>query len=147
MPVFIFTTFEDPSATIGTFGNGLNDAGQIVGNITNSSGNHGFLLSGGTYTPIDHPSANNQTFAEGVNDAGQIAGYYRIAIRIAHAFLDSGGTYTTLDDPSATNGTFAEGVNDAGQIVGYYQTATGTGFHVFLAIPHNPPPPGGTTAL
>src|SRR5260370_35238129 len=76
MPVYIYTTLDDPSATNGTFGNGINDAGQIVGNITNSSGNHGFLLSGGTYTAIDDPSANNQTFPEGINAAGQIAGYY-----------------------------------------------------------------------
>ncbi len=57
MPVYIFTTFDNPSATIGTFGNAINDTGQIVGNITNSGSQHGFLLSGGTYTAIDDPSA------------------------------------------------------------------------------------------
>ena len=71
MPVYMYTTFDDPSATVGTFGNGINDTGQIVGNITNAGSQDGFLLSGGTYTAIDDPSATNQTVAQGINDAGR----------------------------------------------------------------------------
>jgi hypothetical protein len=39
-----YTTHDDPSATNGTFAQGINDAGQIVGFYTNASGiTHGFL--------------------------------------------------------------------------------------------------------
>jgi hypothetical protein len=31
MPINIFTTFDDPSATRGTFADGINAGGQIVG--------------------------------------------------------------------------------------------------------------------
>src|SRR5262249_31779900 len=88
MPVYNYTTFDDPLATIGTFGNGINDAGQIVGNISNSGSFHGFLLSGGTYTPIDDPLATTENFAEGINNAGQIVGWYGNATG-EHGFLRS----------------------------------------------------------
>src|SRR6516225_5878255 len=151
MPVYNYTTFDDPSATIGTFANSINDTGQIVGHISDAVSSHGFLLSGGTFTTLDDPLATGGTFAEGINDAGQIVGFYQNASG-NHGFLLSGGTYTTLDDPSATSGTgsgtVANGINDAGQIVGFYQNATGTGIHGFLlTITPNPSPPAGTTAL
>jgi probable HAF family extracellular repeat protein len=49
MPVYTYTTFDDPLATTnGTIANGINGLGQIVGTYFNASGEHGFLLSGGT---------------------------------------------------------------------------------------------------
>src|SRR5437879_3193506 len=98
MPVYIFTTFDDPAATIGTFGNAINDTGQIVGNITNVGSQHGFLLSGGTYIAIDDPSATNQTVAQGINDAGQIVGWYSDN-NGDHGFLLANGLYSPIDDP------------------------------------------------
>ena len=55
MPVYNFIPLDDPSATGGTFATGINASGQIVGHYNTSSGDHGFLLSGGTYTPLDDP--------------------------------------------------------------------------------------------
>jgi uncharacterized membrane protein len=57
MPVYTYTTLDDPSATNFTQAFGINSAGQIVGSYGNASGTHGFLLSGGTYTTIDDPLA------------------------------------------------------------------------------------------
>jgi len=140
MPIYNYTTSDDPSGFF-THAQGINDGGQIVGHYRNDSGNHGFLLSGGTYTIIDDPleaggvipGQGTGTDAEGINDAGQIVGYYYDSNGITHGFLynpTGGGTYTTLDAPLATN-TQALGINNFGQIVGYYTDSHGTS-HGFL---------------
>jgi probable HAF family extracellular repeat protein len=41
-----------------TFASGINSLGQIVGNYSNATGNHGFLLSGGQYITLDDPLAS-----------------------------------------------------------------------------------------
>ena len=63
MPVYTYTTLDDPLATNGTVAYGINATGQIVGSYTNVSGAHGFLLSGGTYTTLDDPLGTNGTGA------------------------------------------------------------------------------------
>jgi probable HAF family extracellular repeat protein len=55
----VFTTLDDPWAVrngigTGTFLSGINSSGQVVGRFTDAMSNeHGFLLSGGTFTTID----------------------------------------------------------------------------------------------
>ena len=39
-----YTTLDAPTATLGTFARGINDAGQIVGSYRDSK-NHGFLFN------------------------------------------------------------------------------------------------------
>jgi uncharacterized membrane protein len=75
MPINIFTTFDDPSAVSGTQASGVNGTDQIVGIYQGSTGTHGFLLSGGTFTSLDKPSAQ-ATAAFGINSSGQIVGEY-----------------------------------------------------------------------
>jgi hypothetical protein len=49
MPIHVSNTFDDPSAITGTtHAFGVNDTDQIVGRFQNTTGQHGFLLSGGT---------------------------------------------------------------------------------------------------
>ena len=124
MPVYNYTTLDDPSAGSGgaTFAFGINDAGQIVGFYQDSlSHQHGFLYSGGTYTAIDDPLGTNGTVATGINNAGQIVGNYSDSSFAHHGFFFN-GAFDTLDDPSAADGlgTLATGVNDLGWIVGVY---------------------------
>ena len=59
MPVYTYTTFDNPLNTSGdgTLASGMNDTGQIVGTYADASGVHGFLLSGGSYTTLDDPLA------------------------------------------------------------------------------------------
>jgi len=114
MPVYNYTTLDDPFATHGTLAYGINGAGQIVGFYLDDfmSGEHGFLLSGGDYTTLD-TLAPGGTQAFGINAAGAIVGSFSDAIG-SHGFLLGGGAYTAL------NGTIAAvGINGAGQIVGY----------------------------
>jgi len=59
MPIYTYTTLDDPSAAGGISPQGINDTGQIVGQYADASGKiHGFLYSGGTYTPLDDPNAS-----------------------------------------------------------------------------------------
>src|SRR5262249_57246583 len=102
MPVYTYTTLDDPLAVMGTFAQGINASGQIVGSYVNNGG-HGFLLSGGTYTTLDDPVATQSTSAQGINSAGQIVGYYGDSNFINHGFLLCGGNYTTPDTPAAVH--------------------------------------------
>ena len=131
MPVYTYTTIDDPLATKGTTAEDINNAGQIVGSYDNGSGQHGFLYSNGVFTTLDDPLATNGTEALGINDLGQIVGDYSDATGV-HGFLYSGGNYTTLDDPSTPFNTRAAGINDLGQIVGFYLAGTPPSFHGFL---------------
>src|SRR5207244_2525275 len=130
----------------GTFANGINDKGQIVGVYADANGFHGFLRnSNGTFLTLDDPLATQGTTARDINAVGEIVGLYDDAPD-THGLLDSGGTYFTLDDPWATPGTEAIRINAAGQIVGIYVDAN-FDTHGFLEVPGpNPAPPAGTTA-
>jgi len=151
MPIYAYTTLDDPLGPLGTSAQGINTSGQIAGYYLDSSNSsHGFLYSGGTYTTLDDPLANavaGGTAANGINGAGQIIGYYRDATFKYHGFLYSGGasgTYTTLpDDPSAGPlGIVPYGINASGQIVGYYFDGSGNE-HGFSHLHHHRAPVDG----
>jgi probable HAF family extracellular repeat protein len=101
-----------------------------------STGTHGFLDTGGSFTTIDVPGAVF-TNAYGINDSGQIVGRFGDATGNFHGFLDTDGSFTTIDVPGAMM-TNAYGINDSGQIVGQYVDSSGIG-HGFLATPQRPP--------
>ena len=107
MPVYTYTTLDDPLATNGTVAHGINGMGQIVGTYNpDASSSHPFLYSAGAYTTLpDDPSATAGTQPTDINDAGQIVGNYGVVLAghgvANHGFLYSGGTYSTLDDPFA----------------------------------------------
>ena len=62
----------DVPGSSGTGARGINDTGQIVGVFFDASNTqHGFLLSGGSFTTIDVPGSSF-TAAAGINDTGQI---------------------------------------------------------------------------
>ena len=120
---YAFTTIDVPGAT-STVGNGINDAGQIVGTYDNQ---HGFLFSNGSYTTVDVAGVQF-TQASGINASGQIVGYYGGPTFSGqlNGFLLSGGVYTTLGVPGSTL-TAAFGINASGQIVGTYSAPSGGG--------------------
>src|SRR5262249_34723762 len=135
MPIYTYTTLDDPSSTQDTYAYGINDTGQIVGYyyIGTTASTHGFLRNGSTYTPLDDSLAVGSaggTLAFGINASGQIVGQYA-DLSGTHGFLYSGGAYTTLNDPSANNFTRAYGINASGQIVGQYRDASAV-VHGFL---------------
>ena len=102
MSINIFNTFNDPSALTGTTqAFGLNDADQIVGYYQDATGNHGYVLSGGTFITLNDPSASgaNGTIAFGINASGFVVGGYGVGSITAHGFLSTTPT-TALTPPS-----------------------------------------------
>jgi len=79
MPVYTFTTLNDPLATDGTLAHGINGSGQIVGQYANNNtGINGFLLSGGTYTTIADPLAT-QHFTEALGTRDRSSAFTLLA--------------------------------------------------------------------
>jgi|SRR6516164_7878351 len=118
MPIYTYTTLDDPLATTSTIASGINDMGQIVGSYRNASGRHGFLYSGGVYTTLDDPQASANaggTSAFGISKTGQIVGGYFDSSGLEHGFLYNGSSYSILDDSLGTNGTEPSGINASGQ--------------------------------
>lgn len=72
-PSYQFTPIDVPGSS-GTQANGLNAAGDIVGDYYLGAAPHGFLMSGGNYTTIDVPGAS-ATIPQAINASGQIVGY------------------------------------------------------------------------
>ena len=76
-PINGYTTLPLAGAQF-TIANGLNDAGEVVGNYLDSSGRqHGFFATEPSYavTPLNYPGANF-TIANGINNAGTIVGLF-----------------------------------------------------------------------
>jgi hypothetical protein len=127
----VFTTIDDPNATVGTEAADVNSSEQIVGSYDFTDPNHplegahGFLLSGGVFTAIDYPAQGvTSTTPNGINGAGDVVGVYRMSSP-GIAFLLSGGVYNSFVYPGGCC-THANGINDAGQIVGQYKTPDDT---------------------
>ena len=114
MPVYTYTTIDDPLGTSVAFG--INDAGQVVGGYSDATNHeHGFLYSGGTFTTL---ALSADTLAYGINAAGQIVGTYLDANGRNQGFLldPNRGVfppYFNIEYPSARE-TFAYGINDSG---------------------------------
>ncbi len=101
----IYTTFADPLAAFGTYAQGINDAGQIVGFYADSGHiDHGFLYFDGVFTTIDDPLGVNGTVVTGINNLGQVVGYYKDAGGAFHGFEAAIPNTTAEDTPLTING-------------------------------------------
>jgi uncharacterized membrane protein len=127
-----YSTVNFPGG-VGTHANGINNAGNIVGQYKDTSGgpHHGFLDGGGSFTTIDVAGASD-TFASAINTSGDIVGAYAISGSV-FGFLDKGGNFSTIAFPGAT-GTEVYGINDHDDIVGVYKDQNGV-LHGFEAVP------------
>ena len=88
MPINIFSTIDDPLAPSITEAHGINDLGLVAGSFFDASNHqHGFLLSGSTFTTIDVTfPGTTATEALGVNNAGTVVGVFRDASGL-HGFM------------------------------------------------------------
>ena len=113
-----------PGATPNSTGAfGINDAGQIVGDY-HAAGIAwgGFLLSGGTFSPVTYPAGSTYSYPVGIGNNGEIVGF---SLNSSGTALDGyskvGSTYSDLNVPAAWGtGTIPGGVNKFGTIVGQY---------------------------
>jgi hypothetical protein len=159
----IITTFDAPGAGTaagqGTFANGMNTSGNIVGFIRDANAaRHAFLrASDGTFTIFDDPNAgtcsascgtigNGQgTRAYAINPSGEIVGFFTDNGGRCHGYVRSAsGAFTQIDAPDAgpgpaPQGTFPSqftpgGINPAGAITGFYVDASSVQ-HGFVRAP------------
>ena len=83
---YTWTTLDHPSATQGTYLNGI-DGANMVGFYTDGSGNnHGILWDGSTWATLNHPSATNGTYLFGIDGANMV-GYYQDSSGTSHGFM------------------------------------------------------------
>ena len=96
--------------------------GRSSGLFSDSTGAHGFLNTGGSFTQIDVPGAIDlRTLRYQRRGADR---RFFCDSTSGHGFLDTGGSFTTFDVPGASI-TEAHSINDAGQIVGFFNDSTG----------------------
>jgi probable HAF family extracellular repeat protein len=117
-----YTQIDYPGAVM-TEATGINTAGDITGLYDDSTGGHGFLLSGGAYTTIDYPGAQ-YSYLYGINDNGQIVG---LAEPVGFLYDMNTQAFTTISYPGATF-TFPLAINNAGTIAGFFQQQKGNHF-------------------
>src|ERR1700730_312052 len=121
----------DPTGSVFTNPNAIDDVGEITGFYVDASGvGHGFLRTlGGTITTFDAPGAGTGagqgTFGVGLTLNREIEGVYVDANGVLHGFVRSNrGTFTTFDVSSAGTGagqgTLPESNNTLGAIAGNY---------------------------
>jgi probable HAF family extracellular repeat protein len=114
---YSFTTIDVPQSTA-THAFGINGQGQIVGYFVDATGAHGFVLSGGSFTPFDVPGTNIMlTVGQGINTGGDIVGHVRES-GVDRGFLKIGSSFTFIDVPGRA--TYPFGINDARQISGTF---------------------------
>ena len=116
----------DPNDTLGfTEGRGINNSRTVCGDYASSDGNnHGFFLSGGTFTEYDVPGALS-TAVLGINDPADFVGTFDPGTGILQAFISVGGTLTSFSVPAAIS-TLAYEINNSKQLtVGYYIDSSG----------------------
>ena len=116
----------DPNDNVGfTEGRGINNSGTVCGdNFTSDGTDHGFFLSGGTFTQYDVPGATN-TILLSVNEGGDFTGGFSDSSLIFQAFVNVGGNLTSFTVPGALS-TFAYEINNSKQlVVGYYIDSSG----------------------
>jgi probable HAF family extracellular repeat protein len=109
-----------PSFTA-SFGNGINDAGQVAGFVQDSVRIHAFFYDG-SFHDLNALPGFPFGLAGAVNNAGQIIGNSEAGdLSVLHGFLHSGtGPLTAADDIGTLGGSSssARGINDQGVVVG-----------------------------
>jgi hypothetical protein len=116
----------DPNDTVGfTEGRGINNSRTVCGDYATSDGNnHGFFLSGGTFTEYDVPGAVS-TSVLGINDVADFTGSFSYGSGIFQGFVSVGGTLTSFSVPGALLTLAYEINNNKKLVVGYYIDASG----------------------
>lgn len=115
-------TFRYPGG-MSTEAHGVSD-GKIVGAYASVAGasEHGFLYSGGTFTPIDFPGAL-LTCPMDISNGVVTGRYENDGGGGNHGFLWDGATYTALEDPPESRDTYVSRIS-GGNIIGNYNDSS-----------------------
>lgn len=127
----VFTEFDVDGANA-TIVDGLNDAGDFVGNYsTDTVFAAAFSNIEGMTNPIIIPGDRGNSFAYAINRSRQITGGYQLRGTIHGWWQDSDGTVYAPFDPPHSVGTLPFGLNDHGWVVGRFSRNAVDG-HGFL---------------
>jgi hypothetical protein len=110
----------------GSYGQSINDSGEIAGYYTGATGYEGFIRdSMGNVTTLNVPGAA-WTQAYGINNSGEVVGLYNSGATNAvnQSFLYDDGNYTTIDVPGSSY-TYAYSINNNGEISGEADLSSG----------------------
>ena len=133
-PVTQLTRTISEHAGYGTFPNGINSSGVIVGD--NEGKGSSPILKGwednNTLTKSVNVKNALSTNPTTINAAGTIGGWYFDAASVRHGFTRA-GTKTTIIDPPGATITFLANIADDGTVVGSYSDA-GSHYHGFSEI-------------
>jgi hypothetical protein len=139
-PGFIYypngtSTLFSPPGNFETVGEGVNDAGDVVGSVEDPGNGvtHGFIRTpDGTLTLFDVPNGINATQATGINNSGEITGSNTDSALVQHGFAmeADGADFMSFDACSYRSdqigGTFAEAINNLGEVAGECDSQSGT---------------------
>lgn len=121
-----------PGTNRPTWVSGINNLKQMVGDVSTSSSDEGFLYAHGNYQRTDFPDAVITDF-NGINDNGIVVGYSWANSCQGCGFAFKDGKFLSFTYPGALF-TVAQGINNSGQIVGWYEVDD-THFHGFVTSP------------
>lgn len=118
-----------------SYGDSINDAGQVVGDAETSSGvNHAFLWQGGVMTDLGTLGGSRGSRATAISEAGQVVGYSFVRDGLGimqHAFLWQDGVMTDLGTLGGTE-SYAYDINRYGLVPGGSYIGTGGRYHAFV---------------
>ncbi len=109
----VFSEFNVSGAD-NTIIDGLNEAGDFVGNYDYARGNIAFSNIAGVTTPIVIPGDVGNSFAYAINRSRQITGGFQMHHAIHGWWQDSDGTVYAPFDPPGSVETLPFGINDRG---------------------------------
>jgi len=122
------------TTSVGTtsFGEGINDSGQVTGQAAITSGYiHAFLYSSGTMTDLG-TLGGSKSIGKSINTLGWVTGQsYILGDAASHAFLFDG---IAMKDLETLGGSMSDGwgINSSGQITGDSNIAGNLESHAFL---------------
>lgn len=118
-------------AGLESWGNGINNSGQVVGQAVEGGVSRAFIWTKGGGKKLLPGLGGHFDLATAINNAGQVVGQSHTASEAGHAFLwtPRGGS----KDLGTLGGaeSYATAIDDLGQVVGYSTTSSGT-THAFL---------------
>lgn len=129
------TYLQSPPGGFIAEGYGINNSGQVVGDVIDSTrGNNfiAFVSSGGTMTTLGTLPGDYTSEAFGINSSGQVVGESITSSNHGSAFLYSNGTMIDLGTLPGNSYSTAYAINNSGEVVGNASAAGNLVTHAFL---------------
>ena len=132
LPVVAAPRYSVTALPAGTNPTGINNTGQIVGDIGIDGSRRAFTWSAGTLVPYGTLGGGDST-GMAINDFGRITGYAATSSGDARAFVGGGGALADLNVYGGAVNSFGNAINNSGQVAGAYYGPDG-GVRAFTRV-------------